>query len=434
MSTSPSSRPTGLPSELPTDIPTSLPSHRPTDRPTNPPSDLPTKPPTDRPTNSPTDQPTEQSTEKPTDRPSDRPSESSNEPSETVASSEEPRPLRVFVLTGQSNAQGHGSAEHLDAIVKAIPGTPSLYGLDDTSELLSHLYDSSTGNWTEHDDVYITYHSGPKVREFNYMVQGPLSVGYGVREERIGPELGFGWRMRDLLSDDNDDVEIYIIKVAWGGASLNADFRSPSSGINTERMEPLEGYGWAYETLVDHVRDTLDNITNIVPNYDPAVGYTLEGLVFFQGFNDVLQWSFIDEYQSNLENFVQDFRDDLNEPDLNVVIGELGMHGRLEPNCPTLVSGLCPVDPLCGCCDFPYFCDRVSTLRAIQRMVAENDDNVGFAETGKYNYGHIKDSSHPEYKQPWTTEHSSHYYMNADAHYFMGESMAEAMYDLMTNP
>ncbi len=55
--------------------------------------------------------------------------------------------------------------------------------------------------------------------------KGPLWVGHGARKETIGPELGFGWVMGDVL-----DEPVLLIKCAWGGKSLAVDFRPPSAG------------------------------------------------------------------------------------------------------------------------------------------------------------------------------------------------------------
>ena len=35
----------------------------------------------------------------------------------------------------------------------------------------------------------------------------------------------------------------------------------------------------------------LDNLTNIIPGYDPKAGYKLEGFVWFQGWNDMVDTS-----------------------------------------------------------------------------------------------------------------------------------------------
>jgi hypothetical protein len=54
---------------------------------------------------------------------------------------------------------------------------------------------------------------------------GPLSVGYGANQDKIGPEFGFGVSMAQKLT-----APILIIKTSWGGKSINYNFRPPSAG------------------------------------------------------------------------------------------------------------------------------------------------------------------------------------------------------------
>jgi len=66
----------------------------------------------------------------------------------------------------------------------------------------------------------------PIGKAFSYLDRkGPLTVGYGARRETIGPELGFGWVMGDAFEEP-----VLLIKCAWGGKRLAADFRPPSAG------------------------------------------------------------------------------------------------------------------------------------------------------------------------------------------------------------
>ena len=55
--------------------------------------------------------------------------------------------------------------------------------------------------------------------------QGGLTVGYGARDDRIGPELQFGHVVGDRYED-----QVLQINIAWGGKSLAEDYRSPSNG------------------------------------------------------------------------------------------------------------------------------------------------------------------------------------------------------------
>src|SRR3954463_11124340 len=91
------------------------------------------------------------------------------------------KPVKVFILAGQSNMEGQG-------FIKADPrrngGKGSLEFLvkdPATADKFKHLVDQD-GKWVVRDDVWI--HSLGR--------KGKLTVGYGAKEDRIGPELGFG--------------------------------------------------------------------------------------------------------------------------------------------------------------------------------------------------------------------------------------------------
>lgn len=62
--------------------------------------------------------------------------------------------------------------------------------------------------------------------------EGKLTAGFGERGNqptkngsKIGPEFTFGIYMQKELNEP-----ILIIKTAWGGRSLNTEFRPPSAG------------------------------------------------------------------------------------------------------------------------------------------------------------------------------------------------------------
>jgi YVTN family beta-propeller protein len=122
-----------------------------------------------------------------------------------------PRPVKVFVLAGQSNMEGKAKLSLLDYQARQ-PATRALF---------AHL--RKDGKWVEREDVWIKY------REH----QGRLTAGYG-SPRCVGPELGFGWVVGDHFPE-----QVLLLKTAWGGRSLYRDFRPPSAGLPTERA--LEG-------------------------------------------------------------------------------------------------------------------------------------------------------------------------------------------------
>jgi hypothetical protein len=81
--------------------------------------------------------------------------------------------------------------------------------------------------------------------------------------------------------------------------------------------------------MISDTLDTLDNLANLVPGYDPDMGYKLEGFVWFQGWNDMVDASFqkVNEYEFNLANLIRDIRDDLDAPGMPFLVGGMGQRG-----------------------------------------------------------------------------------------------------------
>ena len=86
-----------------------------------------------------------------------------------------------------------------------------------TADKFKHLL-GTDGKWAVRDDVWIHYLNR----------KGRLTAGFGVKEDRIGPELGFGWVVGDAF-----DEPVLLVKLAWGGKSLAKDFRPPGAGVRS---------------------------------------------------------------------------------------------------------------------------------------------------------------------------------------------------------
>lgn len=157
---------------------------------------------------------------------------------------------------------------------------------------------------------------------------GPLSVGFGASEEKIGPELGFGMSLAQ-----STDAPILLIKTSWGGKSLHYNFRPPSAGAyelsekeqaKENAAEIAENAGLNYRLMMAHIQEVLASLPSNHPAYDEQAGFELAGFVWFQGFNDQFSPEFRDSYEQNLTTFIEDVRQDLEVPDLPFVIGVMG--------------------------------------------------------------------------------------------------------------
>ncbi len=220
--------------------------------------------------------------------------------------SDPPKPVKVFILAGQSNMEGQAVADLDGKDYNGGKGTlKALFNDPAKSKLVKHLR-TETGAWAVRDDVWIRYR-----REKQPLLTGPLTVGFAVYggTHHFGPELQFGHIVGEHFAE-----QVLLVKTAWGGKSLYKDFRPPSSGGTV---------GPYYTKMIAEVREALANLKTDFPGYGDR-GYELAGFVWYHGWNDgVDPKSAVPEYERNLVNLVRDVRKEFLSPDLPAVIGEL---------------------------------------------------------------------------------------------------------------
>ncbi|MDP6636786.1 MAG: sialate O-acetylesterase [Phycisphaerae bacterium] len=256
------------------------------------------------------------------------------------------KPLKVYILAGQSNMEGHAKVETFDYI-----------GDDPATAPLLKEMRGADGKPRVCDKVWISYLTGS--RENAGEGFGKLTAGYGARKNptedggKIGPEFTFGITMSKAI-----DGPILIIKTAWGGKSLNTDFRPPSAGpykfsdaqlenlkkrgkdIKQAKADKAARTGHYYRLMIKHVKHVLGDIKRVVPNYDAKQGYEIAGFAWFQGWNDMVDSGTYPNrgkpgvgyamYGKWMAQFIRDVRKDLNAPKMPFVIGVMGVGGPIE--------------------------------------------------------------------------------------------------------
>jgi hypothetical protein len=278
------------------------------------------------------------------------------------------KPVKVFILSGQSNMVGIGEA------TGTAPGT--LETITKREYKFPNLLDATNG-WTKRNDV--TYKG-----VVSATAVGSLSAGQGASSTQLGPELGFG-----QIMGYHFDEPVFIIKASQGNRSLAWDFLPPGSQPYTNGSTVYAGYGnygnwpatnnppttggwyggkqyddcflkendmgvigWApgttYNTnnLVSHngaiytyksvpptiadgnsepgvaanatnywspytvsnVADVLDNFNTLYPGY-AAQGFEIEGFVWWQGHKDQdVGEPYSSRYETNLVNLISQLR------------------------------------------------------------------------------------------------------------------------------
>lgn len=258
------------------------------------------------------------------------------------------KPLKVFVLAGQSNMQGHASISTFDSLAddpKTAPLLKEMRDKDGKPKVCENVWITSVGCL---GDAY------SDLKE----AKGKLTAGFGAPDDKIGPEFTFGITMEKLLGEP-----VLIIKTSWGGRSLHTDFRPPSAGPYVLAKETQELWdkhpkgahgipkaedrpkfhaekaaatGVYYREMIAHTKKVLKDIKRVMPEYDEKQGYELAGFVWFQGFNDYVDGGAYpkqdkaggyDLYADLLGHLIRDVRKDLKAPKLPFVIGVMGIDG-----------------------------------------------------------------------------------------------------------
>ena len=130
----------------------------------------------------------------------------------------------------------------------------------------------------------------------------------------IGPEVVFGQALSKAGYSSTS-----LIKVAYGGTTLYADWRSPSAG-GTPSTRDL------YAKLRTRIQSLKANPASVNPS---CINKTCKwsAFVWFQGENDAQSAQGAD-YEKNLKNFIADVRKDVGSPMLPVVIVQIGKWGQ----------------------------------------------------------------------------------------------------------
>jgi len=234
------------------------------------------------------------------------------------------KPIKVYLIAGQSNAEGH-----------------NYFG----KECIERYPDIDKPR----DDAWCIV-PGKKI-------SGPLGPGFGGgpgATNVFGPELVMG----RILADELDNPIIFF-KSALGGTQLHTRWRPPSA------VKRAGGkVGDLYLRMMRRFHRFLANPKVQYPQYD---GRKIEiaGFIWFQGENDSLaqvdpndpKTGFWNYYEDNLRDLIHDVRADLAVPKLPVLVIQIGP---------------APVWDRKG---------GGKVIRAAQKKVAEEDDNAAWIST-----------------------------------------------------
>lgn len=322
-----------------------------------------------------------------------------------------PKPVKVFILLGQSNMVGLG---------KVTGPAGSLEHAVKTKKLYPYLVDAQ-GAWKAREDV----------RHVRVMVgrNGAMQIfndeWLKVVGRTLGPELGIGHALGDAVPET-----VMLLKSCIGNRSLGWDLLPPGSGrtlfegkvhaaykekpdvwpadptkgVETpppaawldKKGKPIEWYaGKQYDDDVANAKKILADFPKHCPG---AQSYEVAGFFFWQGEKDGGNPGHAAAYEANLVRFIKQLRKDFEAPQAKFVLATLGEAAKgSSGNGGRILDAQLAVGGASG--KYPEFRGNVATVYA-----------------------------HPLSKGG---SGNSHYNGNAETYMDVGEAMGRAMAELL---
>jgi hypothetical protein len=220
------------------------------------------------------------------------------------------KPVKVFILMGQSNAIGFGKITGEEGSLEHAVKNKGKY---------AYLVDDA-GKWIERKDV----------RNVRVMCSGsgPWKVHYNewmtINANKIGVEIGAGHVLGNAI-----DAPVMILKSAIGNRALGFDLLPPGADGYAGNLEPprkpKEGGDWYAGVQYDgDVRAALDVLADLKTYYPAATKYEVAGFFFWQGEKDCGNGAWADAYEKNLVQFIKALRKDFESPNAKFVLATLG--------------------------------------------------------------------------------------------------------------
>lgn len=232
-------------------------------------------------------------------------------------------PVKIFLLSGQSNMTGRGALGDLNKPAADQKATLVRYIMEPQNvEKYKFLYngkEKTKSGWTIRDDVFITIGNWPHAKpgEQGYSTSqkhGGLAPYYGgFRNGGFGPELGIG----NVLGDHYDEP-VLLVKIAFGATSLVKNFGPPSAAGGTA--------GALYTEVVKCLHDAITNLPEVIPGYDERRGYEIVGFFWNQGEHDMAE-PMASAYEETLACLIKDLRKEFKAPAMKVVVATTGFEG-----------------------------------------------------------------------------------------------------------
>jgi Carbohydrate esterase, sialic acid-specific acetylesterase len=318
------------------------------------------------------------------------------------------KPVKVYVMLGQSNMLGFGRVEP-----KEVKGT--LDYLVHEKKMYPHLVDSE-GKWSVRRDVRYVHVMDQRGVDYKDMEKfGVVRNEWLVPNKSFGPELGFGHVMGFY-----HDEPVLLLKACIGNRSLGWDLLPPGSERFEHEGKIYAGYkdianfwdknaepkpvpwyaGRQYDADVAHAKSVLKNLATYYPDYQ-GQGFEVAGFVWWQGHKDQSA-ALAGRYEQNLVHLIKSLRKDFESPKAKFVLATGCGNPGTESFGKQVAEAQLAVDGDNG--RYPNFKGNVKAIdtRDLWRNADQSPVNQGY-----------------------------HYNHNAETYYETGERLGRAMADLL---
>lgn len=321
---------------------------------------------------------------------------------------EHSKPIKVYVMLGQSNMLGFGRVGP-----KETKGT--LEFMVHEQGKYSHLLDNAKG-WAIRRDVRYVHVMDPRGVDYKELDKfGVVSNDWLTPNKSFGPELGFGQIMGYYHEEP-----VLLLKACIGNRSLGWDLLPPGSERFEHEGKIYAGYkdvanfwdkgaepkpvpwyaGRQYDADVAHAKAVLKNLATYYPGYN-GQGFEVSGFVWWQGHKDQ-NAALAGRYEKNLVHLIKSLRSDFESPNAKFVLATGCGNPGLEGFGKQIAEAQLAVDGETG--KYPEFKGNV--------MAVDTRDLWRGADQSPVNQGH-------------------HYNHNAETYYETGDRLGRAMAQLL---
>jgi len=279
------------------------------------------------------------------------------------------KPVKVFLIMGQSNAVGLGH------ITGDKPGT--LESAVKGEKLYPFLVDDA-GNWVERKDVRNVQIMSGKGGGANVSHNEWMAV----KGTTMGVEYGVGHQLGNAI-----DAPVMILKSCIGNRSLGWDLLPPGSKgydftskdrtgkevtytyagykespMKWEKGTQPQAIGWyAGKQWDDDIANAKKILSELDKYYPGATKYEVAGIFWWQGEKDCGDEGLSAHYEENLVSLIKALRKEFNAPNAKFVMGTLGEASKdIGGNEGKVLSAMMAVDGTSG--KYPEFKGNVSTV------------------------------------------------------------------------